>query len=194
MSRLAYFIVTLVAAATFSPAVLLADGSATTQPDAQAAPPVTRPAAAPATQPDELHAHIRGMNRRQISDLLTRNLPDHLRRQAPVIAAQADEAEQIAIPPRVGILDDTQAELNRIIQAQKDFRDLKPEVQDRYREKAALIQQVYDSLSPSEKARLLSLTPEERAKVLREKIAELRAGKTRAHDGKTTTPPVSAGP
>ena len=179
-------------------ALLLAAGSAlaqsdppaTTQPHETAVAPDHPDAAdAPTTQPDkataqpdEADAQPRGLRPGHIGFLLTRNVPEHLREKHQLLWAQATEAQRKEIRRRFSTLRANFIDLQGIVQARKEFQDLKPQVQDRYRQRAELIEQILDKMTPSEKARVLAMPVEERAKFFLEEIARLKAEQARETD------------
>ena len=140
------------------------------QPDGPIASPVAQPAP-PAEMPERPS---------QITFLLTRNLPEHLLRRNRVMWAQATEAERTDYRRIWSVLQNARAELEQIIQHKKQFDQFAPAVQQRYREKGELIEQVLDRLSPTEQAQLLNMSTEARAKRMLELIAELKAEQNRA--------------
>lgn len=153
----------------------------TTQPE-QAAVPATQPdetvAVAPTTQPDEADSPAQRTS--QIGFLLTRNLPEHMKRRNREIVHRMPADERNRLRPYVGILQNANAELVQTISSRKsEFEQMAPERKDYYRQRAADIEEVLSRLSSNEKARLLAMPPKERAAKLLEMIAKLKAERAR---------------
>jgi len=148
----------------------LADPAPTTQPDGLAAT-----AAAPTTQP-ELSVSVAG-------------LPPRLQAQNRLVFIQMSTEQRKVMRDNVAsILKRTNEEVVTFFRHKNQFDLLAPEVQERYRQKASLIEQVLDRLSPTEQARLLNLPAEERAKRVLELVAELKIQQSR------TPPPAPPQP
>jgi hypothetical protein len=142
--------------------------------------PAARPVAAgaaPASQPDRLSAGPAsqpGQATGHISYLLTRNLHPSLR-ERQLLARRDLSATDRSLVEIHSILKASQKTVEDLVAAKKEFDQLAPEVQNSYRDKATLIEQVLKELPPEEQARLLALNPRERAKAIMDLIAQHKA-------------------
>lgn len=173
MTRIAYILALAAALAVAGPGLVGAAGT----PDASAVAPSSQPAQAtalPATRPEGS----------QVTSLLTGHLPPHLREGHLLAMRDLTPRETQLVGLRL-ILRDSQKTIEQIVSQKREFDQMPPEAQARYRERAALIEQVLNSLSPTEQSKLLALTPKERAKRIMELAAQLKAKQLR--DG--VTPP-----
>ncbi len=173
--------ITLALALSAAAGALCADPPTTTQPDpaSAGAPAQARPmadlAAAATTQPDAAVAAPQG-----ITHLLTRSLPDRLAKRHLELWKSASDEQRGRMRGTVrAILELTQAELEVYIARKNQFDRFSPEIQDRYRQKADLIEQVLEQLSPTEQARLLNMPADQRAKRILELAAELKIQQSR---------------
>jgi hypothetical protein len=139
--------------------------------------PAARPAAAhSASQPDRLSGPTTqpGQSTGYISYLLTRNLPLSFRERQLLARRDLTSADRNLVEIH-SILKASQKTVESLVRAKKEFDQLAPEVQNSYREKARMIEQVLVTLPPEEQARLLALSPRERAKAIMDLIAQYKA-------------------
>ena len=161
------------------PAAVKVKSGATPQPDVMAQP-LRQPLLTlrPATQATP--AGLPGQGGSQVSFLLTRNLPENLRVRHQLLWKQASKEQQDTWRGQYySILGDANARLEDWVKHKKEFEQLTPEVKERYRQKAALTDQVLKSLPPAEQVQLLNMTPAERARRIMELAAELKARQSR---------------
>jgi hypothetical protein len=121
---------------------------------------------APTTQPG-----FTGVS--NVSFYLTRSLPDYLQRRR-LIAMRTLSRDQQHEGIKA-VIDQAQISVKDLLRRKHELDNMPPERQDYYRQQSLELEELYSKLSAAQLIELRNMSPEKRAKRIKEYLAEMKA-------------------